>query len=37
MTLNKEELKVMIMLNAANIDGNMPFEEVKVKLDGGRS
>lgn len=33
MTLDEEEFKVMIMLNAAIIDGNMRFEEVKVMLE----
>ena len=32
MTLNKDELKVMVMLYAANIDGNIQSEEVKVML-----
>ena len=33
MTLSKEEFKVMIMLYAANIDGNIQSEEVKVMLE----
>ena len=33
MTLNKEEFKVMVMLYAANIDGNIQSEEVKVMLE----
>lgn len=32
MTLNKDEFKVMVMLYAANIDGNIKSEEVKVML-----
>ena len=32
MTLNKEEFKVMAMLCAANIDGNIKSEEVKIML-----
>lgn len=32
MTLTKEEFKVMAMLYAANIDGNIQSEEVKVML-----
>lgn len=32
MTLNKDEFKVMVMLYAANIDGNIQSEEVKVML-----
>ena len=32
MTLNKEEFKAMVMLYAANIDGNIQSEEVKVML-----
>ena len=32
MTLTKEELKIMAMLYAANIDGNIQSEEVKVML-----
>ena len=32
MTLSKEEFKVMAMLYAANIDGNIQSEEVKVML-----
>ena len=30
MTLNKEEFKTLLMLYAANIDGNIKSEEVKV-------
>lgn len=32
MTLSKNEFKVMVMLHAANIDGNVQSEEVKVIL-----
>ena len=32
MTLNKEEFKTLVMLYAANIDGNIQSEEVKVML-----
>ena len=32
MTLNKEEFKTMVMLYAANIDGNIQSEEVRVML-----
>ena len=32
MTLNKEEFKTLLMLYAANIDGNIKSEEVKVML-----
>lgn len=32
MTLNKDEFKVMVMLYAANIDGNIQSDEVKVML-----
>ena len=32
MTLNKEEFKAIVMLYAANIDGNIRPEEVKVML-----
>ena len=32
MTLNKQEFKVLVMLYAANIDGNIQSEEVKVML-----
>lgn len=32
MTLSKDEFKVMVMLYAANIDGNVQSEEVKVML-----
>ena len=32
MTLTKEEFKIMAMLYAANIDGNIQSEEVKVML-----
>ena len=32
MTLNKDEFKVIVMLYAANIDGNIQSEEVKVML-----
>ena len=35
MILNKEEFKVMVMLYAANIDGNIQSEEVKVMLEKG--
>lgn len=33
MKLNKEEFKVMVMLYAANIDGNIQSEEVKIMLE----
>ncbi|MBQ6307716.1 MAG: hypothetical protein IJK78_14265 [Bacteroidales bacterium] len=33
MTLNKGEFKTMVMLYAANIDGNIKSEEVKVMLE----
>ena len=33
MTLSKEEFKAMVMLYAANIDGNILSEEVKVMLE----
>ena len=33
MTLNKEEFKTLVMLYAANIDGNVQPEEVKVMLE----
>lgn len=33
MTLNKEEFKVMVMLYAANVDGNIQSEEVRVMLE----
>ncbi|MBQ6769482.1 MAG: TerB family tellurite resistance protein [Bacteroidales bacterium] len=32
MTLNKQEFKTLVMLYAANIDGNIQSEEVKVML-----
>ena len=32
MTLNKEEFKTLVMLYAANIDGHIKSEEVKVML-----
>ena len=32
MTLNKEEFKTLVMLYAANIDGNIKSEEVKIML-----
>lgn len=32
MTLTKEEFKTLVMLYAANIDGNIQSEEVKVTL-----
>ena len=32
MTLNKQEFKILVMLYAANIDGNVQSEEVKVML-----
>lgn len=32
MELNKEEFKALVMLYAANIDGNIQSEEVKVML-----
>ena len=32
MKLNKDEFKVMVMLYAANIDGNIQSEDVKVML-----
>ena len=33
MTLNKEEFKTLLMLYAANIDGNIQSEEVKIMLE----
>ena len=33
MTLNKEEFKTLLMLYAANIDGNIQSEEVKILLE----
>jgi Ca2+-binding EF-hand superfamily protein len=33
MTLNKEEFKTLVMLYAANADGNIQSEEVKVMLE----
>lgn len=33
MTLSKEEFKVMVMLYAANIDGNIQSEEIDVMLE----
>ena len=33
MELTKQEFKVMVMLYAANIDGNVQSEEVKVMLE----
>lgn len=33
MELNKEEFKTLVMLYAANIDGNIQSEEVKVMLE----
>jgi len=33
MTLNQDEFKVMVMLYAANIEGNIHSEEVKVMLE----
>ena len=33
MKLNKQEFKVLVMLYAANIDGNIQSEEVKVMLE----
>lgn len=33
MKLNKEEFKALVMLYAANIDGNIQSEEVKVMLE----
>ena len=33
MTLNKEEFKTLVMLYAANFDGNIKSEEVKVMLE----
>ena len=32
MTLNKEEFKTLVMLYAANVDGNIQSEEVKIML-----
>ena len=32
MTLNKEEFKTLLMLYAANIDGNVQSDEVKIML-----
>ena len=33
MTLNKEEFKTLVMLYAANFDGNIQSEEVKIMLE----
>ena len=33
MTLNKEEFKTLVMLYAANVDGTIQSEEVKVMLE----
>ena len=33
MKLNKQEFKVLVMLYAANIDGNIQSEEVRVMLE----
>ena len=33
MTLNKEEFKTLVMLYAANFDGNIQSEEVRVMLE----
>lgn len=33
MILNKQEFKVMVMLYAANFDGNIQSEEIKVMLE----
>ena len=33
MILNKEEFKTLLMLYAANIDGNIQSEEVKIMLE----
>ena len=33
MTLTKEEFKTLVMLYAANIDGNIQSEEVKIMLE----
>ena len=33
MTLNKEEFKTLVMLYAANVDGNIKSEEVKIMLE----
>jgi uncharacterized tellurite resistance protein B-like protein len=33
MKLNKEEFKTLVMLYAANVDGNIQSEEVKVMLE----
>ena len=33
MILNKEEFKTLVMLYAANIDGNIQSEEVKIMLE----
>ena len=33
MTLNKEEFKTLVMLYAANIDGSIQPEEVKIMLE----
>lgn len=33
MTLDKEEFKTLVMLYAANIDGNIQSEEVKIKME----
>ena len=33
MILNKEEFKTLVMLYAANLDGNIQSEEVKVMLE----
>ena len=33
MTLSKEEFKTLLMLYAANIDGNIQSEEVRIMLE----
>ncbi|MCR5013407.1 MAG: hypothetical protein K6A28_01385 [Bacteroidales bacterium] len=33
MTLNKQEFKVLVMLYAANVDGNIQSDEVRIMLE----
>ena len=33
MTLSKDEFKTLVMLYAANIDGNIQLEEVKMMVE----
>ena len=35
MMLNKDEFKTLVLLYAANIDGNIQSEEVKVMFEKG--